>query len=165
MRRARIVLILLAVASIAATGYIFANSIQSSEGSHERSEQVSEQIQQIVQPDNVNKESEEWDVFVRKAAHGIEFAALGLCTAGFFICLSQKRNRGYVCAPLLYTLLVAVTDEYIQVFTKRTSEVRDVLIDFTGACCGLVLAVGLYFLVCFIVGKVRKSNTETSEEN
>lgn len=84
---------------------------------------MSEQIQQIVQPDDVGKKSEEWDVFVRKAAHGLEFALLGICTAGFFLCLSKKKHRCYICAPLLYTLSIAASDEYIQSFTKRTSEV------------------------------------------
>ena len=156
-------LILLAVASIAATVYIFANSVQPSEGSNERSEQVSEQIQQIVQPDHVDRESTDWNVFVRKAAHGVEFAALGICTAGFFICLSRKRNRVYLCAPLLYTLSVAVADEYIQSFTKRTSEVRDVVIDFTGACCGIVLTFGIYYLARFIAKKIRKNNLKRTK--
>ena len=99
-------------------------------------QQVSEQLQQIVQPNNVYWESYEWGSIVRKVAHGVEFAFLGICTAGFFACFSRTWNRYYVCALLLYTLSVAVADEYIQVFAKRTSEVQDVIIDFDGACCG-----------------------------
>ena len=156
MKRLTTFTILFAVLVVLTTGYIFANSIQSGEESHERSEQVSEQIQQIVQPNQVDKKSEKWDAFVRKVAHGVEFAALGLCTAGFFICLSRKKNRVYLCAPLFYTLSVAVSDEYIQSFTHRTSVVRDIVIDFIGACCGIVFTFGIYYLARFIVKKIRE---------
>ena len=162
MKHENLVVVLFTVAAVLITGYIFANSIQSSEGSHERSEQISEQLQEIVRPDNVNRNSEEWDIFVRKAVHGLEFAGLGICAGGFFIHLSKKRRRRYVSAALFTVLSVAVADEYIQSFTNRSSEEGDIVIDFIGGCFGLLIIVFADRFAKWMILRRRKHSVSNS---
>ena len=54
--------------------------------------------------------------------------------------------------PILVVLLVAVTDESIQNFTGRGSQVTDVMLDFFGAVAG----VGFLWLLCGLIS--RKKN-------
>lgn len=78
--------------------------------------------------------------FVRKTAHFILFAALGV-----FSCLSLKasvrkdvRWQFYVI-PLIFCILYAASDEYHQTFIKgRNGSAIDVLIDFSGSFAGIV---------------------------
>lgn len=72
---------------------------------------------------------------IRKLAHFMEFALLGwlLCkTCGEFG-VARRTGNGYI---LFIGLLVAVIDEYIQLFSYgRSSQVTDVLLDFSGVLC------------------------------
>ena len=78
---------------------------------------------------------------LRKGAHVTEFALLGLSLGGFARALGRLHRRDYVALPLLLTLSAAVTDEFIQSFTGRTSSVHDVVLDFCGGLLGLGLMV------------------------
>lgn len=75
------------------------------------------------------------EYLLRKLAHFLEFAFLGLlwCKtfAGFHV--SNRAATGYILFLCLFT---AAVDEYIQLFSLgRSSLVRDVLLDFSGAFC------------------------------
>ena len=72
---------------------------------------------------------------IRKLAHFLEFACLGLLWCKIFASfrVSNRTSTGYI---LLLCLLTAVTDEYIQLFSLgREGKVMDVLLDFSGAAC------------------------------
>ena len=72
---------------------------------------------------------------IRKLAHFLEFACLGLLWYKVFASfhVSNRTSSGYI---LLICLLVAVVDEYIQLFSPgRDGKVMDVLLDFSGAFC------------------------------
>ena len=72
---------------------------------------------------------------IRKLAHFLEFACLGLlwCKTFASFRVSNRTSTGYI---LLLCLLTAVTDEYIQLFSLgREGRVMDVLLDFSGASC------------------------------
>ena len=72
---------------------------------------------------------------IRKLAHFLEFACLGLLWCKVFASfhISNRTSNGYI---LLICLLVAVVDEYIQLFSLgRDGKVMDVLLDFSGALC------------------------------
>lgn len=72
---------------------------------------------------------------IRKLAHFLEFACLGLLWCKVFASfhVSNRTSTGYI---LLICLLVAVVDEYIQLFSPgRDGRVLDVLLDFSGAFC------------------------------
>lgn len=72
---------------------------------------------------------------IRKLAHFCEFAVLAWIWCRIFVCfhVSNRTSNGYI---LLFCLLTAVIDEYIQMFSLgRSSQVSDVLLDFSGAFC------------------------------
>ena len=72
---------------------------------------------------------------IRKLAHFLEFACLGLlwCKTFASFHVSNRTSNGYI---LLLCLLTAVADEYIQLFSSgREGRVMDVLLDFSGASC------------------------------
>ena len=72
---------------------------------------------------------------IRKLAHFLEFACLGLlwCKTFASFHVSNRTSTGYI---LLLCLLTAVVDEYIQLFSPgRDGKVMDVLLDFSGAFC------------------------------
>ena len=56
---------------------------------------------------------------------------------------------------LFFALLCAVADEFLQSFTGRTSSVRDVLIDFGGALCGMLLTMLVVRGVRWLCSKLR----------
>ena len=89
--------------------------------------------------------------FVRKAAHFCEFALLGFLSAGLFLWLSARTFavKGWMTLsiPAVFTLLYAASDEIHQMFTDRGPRVTDVLIDFAGACFGILLIRGLVWLL------------------
>ena len=157
MKQSNTLLIIFAIAAVLITGFIFGNSMQSGEESTERSGQISEQIYEIVEPDSTEGYSEKLNSFVRKSAHVVEFAALGICVAGIVLTLFQKRRRLHIGAALFCVLAVAVLDEFIQSFTGRTSSVRDVLLDFAGGCGGMALMALGYLLICTLKNKKNSS--------
>ncbi|MEE1043139.1 MAG: VanZ family protein [Clostridia bacterium] len=123
--------------SLLVTGYIFYNSLQKAEDSDARSDKVVEQIQPIVDPDE-KIAKEDMKKYTRKVAHFIEFTMLGISVGCVFGCVYGKIKKVFVSLPLFLTLFVGVVDEFIQKFGDRASRVSDVLIDFSGACIGLL---------------------------
>ena len=82
---------------------------------------------------------------IRKTAHFVEFAALGLCLCGVADGLRRDFWRtSLLFFPLFVLLSTAVTDEFIQSFSDRSSAVKDVLLDFCGGTFGLAAAVLLF---------------------
>ena len=87
------------------------------------------------------------DHIVRKAAHFCEFALLGflsLWTAhiGNKQIIKNLLSVGFVC------LATAVVDEYIQIYSVgRSAEVGDVVLDFFGACAGVLFFIAVTAIV------------------
>ena len=129
------------------TGFIFYNSLQNIETSNKASGVIEEVVEPII--DKVaGGNTIDVHFLVRKSAHLIEFFALGLVVMGVVVTVDWKFT-GY---GLFYVLAVAVTDEYIQSFLDRTSSVKDVLIDFTGA----VIGIAVYSSVVLIFSRCKK---------
>ena len=87
------------------------------------------------------------DHFVRKLAHFCEFGLLGVELMLLFWLRSGLRLRE-LCLSALAAFLAAAIDETIQIFTGRGAQIKDVLLDFTGALtgilfCALLLRKGL----------------------
>lgn len=86
--------------------------------------------------------------FVRKLAHFCEFAALGAELLLLFDIRCQCLRQ-----PLLLSvshgLFAALADETIQLFSGRSSQVSDVLLDTAGALSGALLVL----IVLFICGR------------
>ena len=143
-------LILFALLSILATGYIFSNSLKDSETSHAQSGAVMDMVEPVLTP-IIRQETEEetektLSFVVRKAAHFIEFAALGLSVGGFAVSLSALRKRRYLMLPIGLCLAVACCDELIQSFGDRTNSIKDVALDMCGSVFGLLCVAAVVWL-------------------
>jgi len=99
------------------------------------------------QPSDNLPSFKDWDYFVKKAGHAIEYGLLALSYFHFF-----KYNPKQYWLAWLLAVAYAVTDEFHQVFTAgRHASFVDVLIfDNLGAFFALLL----YFLI------LRKQNSE-----
>ena len=83
---------------------------------------------------------------VRKLAHFTEFALLGL---ELFFWFSQKRGKKKeaLLLAMAHGLFAALTDETIQLFSGRGSQVQDVWLDFAGVTAGALTALLLTLLI------------------
>ena len=90
---------------------------------------------------------------IRKLAHFAEYTLLGFLA---MLCLRVYTRRfvRHISWPLLFGLLVANTDETIQLLMAgRSSQLTDVWIDFSGVCAGLFvsLCLLLFLRMCGIL--------------
>lgn len=130
--------------AIYTTYFIFSNSLEIGAVSSARSAQVTELLNQFLQGMGLSPLT---TALVRKLAHFGEFLVLGFW---FMLCLRvyTKHYFRHISWPLLLGLLIANTDEYIQLYVSgRTSSVTDVWIDFGGVCVGVGGAL-LILLLC-----------------
>ena len=73
---------------------------------------------------------------IRKTAHFLEYfiQALLLCKAFRVTRIESKASHGYI---LLFSLMTAMFDEYIQLFSPgRSGQVTDIMLDFSGGFTG-----------------------------
>ena len=100
---------------------------------------IATNIKSILDPLDI-WEPERFHYLIRKLAHFTEYALLGFFFGRFTGVLGKCNGRRYVSMPLLVVLSVSVSDEFLQSFSARGSSVSDVVIDFSGALTGLLLA-------------------------
>ena len=94
---------------------------------------------------------------VRKNAHFIAYFVLGALTVN---ALRRSGLRGFrsIVFSLIICVLYAISDEVHQLFIPgRSGEMRDVLIDSTGACFGIVV-----FSLLTRLGSKRKNRSKES---
>lgn len=113
-----------------ATLLIFVNSTMNYESSHRMSGNVINII-----TDN-EEEKEPGELIVRKGAHMIEFAFLGLAVITLTWNIRSRFHKSRFGFSFFYVLAIAVTDEHIQSFSDRTSSTGDIILDFSGALIG-----------------------------
>ena len=116
------------------TAVIFVNSSLPATESGKLSGFVAQFVAQLAQLVDIELKGDV-EHTIRKLAHFLEFACLGLlwCKTFASFRVSNRTSTGYI---LLLCLLTAVTDEYIQLFSLgREGKVMDVLLDFSGAAC------------------------------
>lgn len=97
----------------------------------------------------------------RKSAHFSIYMILGVLSFLTFISYEKLlfalrlTTSGGIC------LLYATSDEFHQLFIPgRSGEVRDVMIDFSGAVLGIALSTLVFLLIC----RIKKKRTEKNEE-
>lgn len=134
-------LIILWLLAAAVTAFIWANSAVDAERSGNISQNVVEIVCGILGEEIEDEAMASANFTVRKIAHFSEFCLLGIIYALIKIKLDGKSFSALIFFPLFCTLLTAVSDEFLQSFTGRGSSVRDVLIDFSGASFGILLAL------------------------
>lgn len=147
--RAQFILILLILLTVT---FIWGNSLGSASQSHSESKKALEYVKPVLEP--IVGTGTITNSVLRKIAHFVEFGVLG-CE---FAALHIVRTQGGFLAPrrvslqgvancLFAGLSVAVIDETIQIFSKRGSQVQDVLLDFGGVCAGLAFVLLINWFV------------------
>jgi VanZ family protein len=143
--------------------WIFSNSMQEGAVSSERSENVTEIVQEVVgtiAPSSpiataTGSDFDRLHNFVRKSAHFLEYALLGALL--LWSCLSYTRLKRFLFAPPCVAFLVATFDECIQSYVSdRMSSITDVCIDSFGALAGMIFALLCVWIAWAIVRSVRK---------
>lgn len=112
--------------------FIFYNSSMPASESHKASELVGSILTGMGKWFGLDVPQHNLDHNIRKAAHFLEFALLGiiLCNVYAAFGVSRRTATGYI---LFLGLAVAVSDEYIQLHSPgRSAQVTDVVLDFSG---------------------------------
>lgn len=124
-------------------GFIFYMSSQPAEESSNSSSRI---VNIVLHTLNLDKSNEDvLTVIVRKGAHFTEYLILSGLVTVTYGAFNNKKNYSFI---LLVCILVALSDEFLQSFIiGRSSEVRDVLIDFSGAL--------IFFLVNYIITNLK----------
>ena len=132
------------------TAVIFIHSLMSASESAEESSSVLVIFDSVLQflhlPNLLNGNS------IRKLAHFTEFSVFGFFLS-WTVHAYRDKFRGSIFMILFFLLAVPVTDETLQYFSiGRSAEVKDVLIDFSGALTGFLILAAL----CAIAAKKQK---------
>lgn len=142
--------------------FIWSNSLDPPSASYEKSnlfmKQISQILSDVLSPDN--KFLIFFQSHVRKIAHFLEYALLGNVISISMFVLGMKKVRHFYYA-FSFSVIAAVVDEYIQIYTHRGSSVRDIIIDCSGFACGFTI-ISLIYLIGIIVKKDKK-NKKVSE--
>ena len=121
--------------------FIFSNSLQSGPESNAVSGRVAEFLRPLLNP-NGWIEEKLYLKLVRKIAHFVEFGALAVCLAGAAANMDIRLRWAFgLC------VLTACADETLQSFTGRTNSLKDVLLDSSGAACGILF---VHLILCII---------------
>lgn len=140
-------LIVFAILSLLVLAFIFSNSLQTAEVSAQRSGSLSGGLKAFFDPHN-RLTLEQFDHYVRKAAHFSEFAALGFFLMGFYDAALKKGKAVQRLIAWGTAVAAAIADECLQFFSEgRAPGVKDVCIDCAGALCGVL--VMCFFLWLF----------------
>lgn len=100
--------------------------------------------------------------FVRKLAHFVEFAGLGVITALMVFSFYRKAFKG-TFVMLFITLMSAVIDEYIQLDVQgRSGQVSDVVLDFSGSITGVIITSALLAVAVCIRRKKKQRVIQNS---
>lgn len=158
LRKGLIARIVMIIAIVAVTSIIFFNSFEDIVESHHTSGIVVD----VIRP-NENTEKDSLELLVRKTAHLIEYAVLGIAVMLFVKCIEREYKKRSYAAGLFYVLLVAVLDEHIQSYSDRTSSTSDILLDFFGALIGFGIALVIFFI--YVKLKKRKKSNGFVESN
>ena len=151
MKKRRRTAIIFFVLSIVWMLFIWGNSLQPGSTSGNMSGTITEKINELLKI--FGEDAELPHLFIRKAAHFLEFAALSLllsfCAFNFFELKptdSYARNSLSLLA-LPASVLVAAIDETIQLFVDgRVGAITDVLIDTSGAAMSALVFFAILVL-------------------
>ena len=117
---------------------IFGNSLMKPEHSYSSSAAVTQMITSAQ-----GEQALLWEYIFRKFAHVVEFTTLGcvsIFVKTFYFNIGKRINT---LAPWFFLLLVGVVDEWLQMFSGRSSAVSDVVLDFVSGVAGMAIAIGI----------------------
>lgn len=128
---------------IAICTFIFSNSLRNGDRSSAQSEAVLAMVNGLLGEIGSFRVAGVW---IRKAAHFIEFAALGASlgyTLRWWVPRLDWRTRFF--AALGMGVFCAALDEFIQLFSPgRAAQISDVLLDSAGVLTGALLVAAFY---------------------
>lgn len=125
------------IGALAATAFIFSNSLKTATVSDASSNVIVEYVKMILMKIGLGIDSARLVYPVRKTAHVTEFLLQGMFISGCF----GGKYKGRIIYILFFGLLTACVDELIQSFVPgRGSLVSDVFIDFAGTSAAAVIA-------------------------
>ena len=124
------------VAALAFTGLIFYNSSLPAPVSNESSYFFVKLVAGINSFLDKPVPLPEMNHYIRKTAHFTEYFVQALLLCNAFQSDRTDRRNSYACI-LLLSLMTAVLDEYIQLFSPgRSGQVTDIMLDFSGGVTG-----------------------------
>ncbi len=138
------------IGALLVTVFILSNSFKNPDVSKKLSDSITDFV---ISGIDVSRETAE--LFVRKSAHFIEFALLGIlvmCLRNHIVAKWRKDFFGFAC---FLALAIAVTDEHIQSFYERTSSTGDIILDFIGTLTG--------FFIVWIVTKISRNKKQKNK--
>lgn len=147
--------VLLIVLTVGWLWFIFSHSMQNAVESTEQSDEAAVYLSHFLFwiPEEALLSATFW---IRKCAHLIEYFILGMLLA--FNAVSYGKLQKQFSLVLLIGVLCAMADEQIQRYVPgRSSEVRDVWIDF----CGVLLGA---LFICFAVWCYQKYQSRKKQE-
>ena len=110
-------------------------------------------IKNMQEPDKTILKEEILTPIVRKIAHFSIYAILGIFTMNFMLTYEKISFSKRIVISLLFCVIYAITDEFHQFFIQgRSAELRDVLIDSSGALVGLLITT----VITKIMRKIKK---------
>ena len=148
---------------------IFLFSAQNAGKSSDESRAITDAVVRLLYPDFAERPASEQkeirgkvETFVRKTAHFLEFALLGISASLILRTFSKKPLFTYVI-PIAFGTLYAVTDEIHQLFVSgRAGRFTDVLIDALGTAVG-VFILGLIIMIIRKISKKHRSDIDKAE--
>ena len=155
--------IIMTVIILLTVAIIWGHSFMTPEMSTEESSFVKEIVEAVVQSVSHNEAFVIPEVVIRKSAHFIEYAILGLELA-ILITINKsipaddkkrsliKRILSIYPTTFILSLFIGAVDETIQYFTGRYSSIWDVLLDLSGAS----FSIGIFLLIRSLIRKKRK---------
>lgn len=88
------------------------------------------------------------EFIIRKCAHMFAYFILSILTMSLLFTYKKYPIRFKACLSLLISFLYACSDELHQFFVGgRSASFKDVLIDSTGACIGILLTIIIYIII------------------
>lgn len=148
--------IVLCVASLLWTGFIFSRSMKNGTESGSESKIVVEKVEQVLESVGV-EDPQVSEHAVRKTAHFSEYAVLSvlLCSGACFIGMTFFPVTG-----VIYSSCVAFIDEFVfqKASVGRSPQMSDVLIDSLGGLCGALFVLIVYFIIIRAVKSRKRTN-------
>ena len=104
-------------------------------------------IKNMQEPAKTNLKANILTPIVRKSAHLSIYTLLGIFTYGF-VNTFEIDNKKKILYAIAFCICYSISDEIHQMFVDgRSCELRDVIIDTSGAFIGIILANGLTRLI------------------
>ena len=146
MRRQTLRVVLSVLLVLLTVCFIFSNSLKNGIESESQSGRLVALFQSLLRLEG-KVEEEIFHFYVRKTAHFLEFALLGVGLCLMMLSIRGRFGFQSPAAMLFCLLATAVADEFLQSFTGRTSSVGDVILDFCGGLTGFAVLWALSVVI------------------